>query len=593
MERGTKSSTLADLLPLSAKLYDSAPAVRFKQDGSWVDRSFDEVLETVRSLSLGLIELGVERGDKVSILANTRPEWTYFDFAALSAGAVVVPIYQTNSPQECQYVLENSDAKVVVVEDDEQMEKIRAVRDRLPLLEHVVRMTGAGEDAISLEDLAARGAGRDPAEWEARWQAVTPEDICTFIYTSGTTGPPKGCIISHGNYRAMLDMVNETSTIEEEDLTYLYLPLAHSFALLIQLGSFDLGATIAYWERDPLKILPNLGELKPTYFPSVPRIFEKIYTAATSGMEKEGGIKKAVFEWSIGVGKKMRAAEREGRKPGFLLRKQYEFADKRVLSKIRGLFGGKLRLAVSGAAPISPEILRFFDAAGVLVLEGWGMTETSTAATISTPEDFKIGTIGKPFPGCEVKIAADGEILVKGPNVFQGYYKNQEATRETIVDGWLHTGDIGEIDADGFIKITGRKKDIIITAGGKNITPANLENEIKQHPLVSQCVVVGDRKPYLVALVTLDPEDAVAYAKEHGLPEDPAELASNAEVRRAIEGHLAKINENFARVEQVKKVAILPRDLSQEGGELTPTLKVKRAVVAAKHEDEIEQLYAS
>jgi long-chain acyl-CoA synthetase len=593
MERGTKSSTLADLLPRSAKLYGSAPAVRYRQDDSWVDRSFDEVLETVRSLSLGLIDLGVDRGDKVSILGNTRPEWTYFDFAALSAGAVVVPIYQTNSPEECQYVLENSDAKVVVVEDDEQMEKIRAVREQLPLLEHVVRMTGSSEDAISLEDLAARGDARDSADWEARWKSVTKDDICTFIYTSGTTGPPKGCIISHGNYRAMLDMVNETSVIEEEDLTYLYLPLAHSFALLIQLGSFDLGATIAYWERDPLKILPNLGELKPTYFPSVPRIFEKIYTAATSGMEKVGGIKKAIFEWSIGVGKKMRAAERSGRKPGFLLRKQYEFADKQVLSKIRGLFGGKLRLAVSGAAPINPEILSFFDAAGVLVLEGWGMTETSTAATISKPDDFKVGTIGKPFPGCEVRIAEDGEILVKGPNVFQGYYKNEEATRETIVDGWLHTGDIGEIDSDGFIKITGRKKDIIITAGGKNITPANLENEIKQHPLVSQCVVVGDRKPYLVALVTLDPEDAVTYAKENGLPEDPEQLAKNQGVLKAIEDHVAKINEKFARVEQVKKVAILPRDLSQESGELTPTLKVKRAVVASKHEQEIEALYAS
>ena len=345
-------------------------------------------------------------------------------------------------------------------------------------------------------------------------------------------------MISHGNYRAMLDMVNETSVIEEDDLTYLYLPLAHSFALLIQFGSFDLGTTIAYWERDPLKIMPNLAELHPTYFPSVPRIFEKIYTTATSAMDKEGGLKKAIFNWSIKVGKRMREVERSGGKPGFLLSRQYKFADEKVLSKIRGLFGGKIRLAVSGAAPINPEILSFFDAAGVLVLEGWGMTETSTAATISSPEDFKVGTIGKPFPGCEIRIADDGEILVKGPNVFQGYYKNEEATRETIVDGWLHTGDIGEIDEDGFIKITGRKKDIIITAGGKNITPANLENEIKQHPLVSQCVVVGDRRPYLVALVTLDPEEAVAYAKEHGLPEDPEQLASNDDVRKAIEAHV-------------------------------------------------------
>jgi long-chain acyl-CoA synthetase len=591
-ERGTKSATLADLLPRAAQLYGEARAIVYKDGGEWVSRSFREVEETVRPLALGLIDLGVEPGDKVSILANTRPEWTYLDFAALSIGAVVVPIYQTNSPEECQYVLENSDAKVVVVEDGEQLEKIREVRDRLPVLEQVVLMTGAGDDAISMQDLAARGAGRDASEWERRWRAVGPDDVSTFIYTSGTTGPPKGCVITHGNYRSMLDMVNETSTIEPEDLTYLYLPLAHSFALLIQLGSFDLGATIAYWERDPLKIMPDLAELKPTYFPSVPRIFEKIYTAATSGMEKEGGLKKAVFDWSIKVGGRVRELERAGREPGFLLRKQYEFADRQVLSKIRGLFGGKLRLAVSGAAPISPEILRFFDAAGVLVLEGWGMTETSTAATISTPDEFKIGTIGKPFPGCEVRIAEDGEILVRGPNVFQGYYKNEQATREAIVDGWLHTGDLGAIDPDGFIRITGRKKDIIITAGGKNITPANLESEIKQHPLVSQCVVVGDRRPYLVALVTLDPEEAVAYAGEHGLPEDPAELAASGEVRAAIEAHLAKVNEKFARVEQVKKIAILPEDLSQESGELTPTLKVKRAVVADKHQNEIEQLYA-
>jgi long-chain acyl-CoA synthetase len=591
--RGTQSKTLADLLPLSAQVYGDAPAVRYKDGEQWIDRSFNQVLEVSRLLGLGLTQLGIEKGDRVAILGNTRPEWSYFDFAALTIGATVVPIYQTNSAEECRYVLENSDAKVVVVEDDEQLTKIREVRSQLPQLEHVVLMIGEAEDAISMAGLSAKGDEADPALWEQRYSSVTPSDICTFIYTSGTTGPPKGCVISHGNYRAMLDMVNETSVIEEGDVSYLYLPLAHSFALLIQFGSFDLGTTIAYWERDPLKILPNLAELRPTYFPSVPRIFEKIYTAATSGMEKEGGLKKAIFDWSIKVGKKMRAVERSGRKPGFLLSREYAFADKKVLSRIRGLFGGNLRLAVSGAAPINPEILRFFDAAGVLVLEGWGMTETSTAATISKPEDFKIGTIGKPFPGCEVKIADDGEILVKGPNVFQGYHKNPEATAETIVDGWLHTGDIGEVDSEGFIKITGRKKDIIITAGGKNITPANLEAEIKQHPLVSQCVVVGDRRPYLVALVTLDPEEAVAYAKEHGLPEDPAALAANPDVKASVMAHVEEINKNFARVEQVKKVTILPHDLSQESGELTPTMKVKRAVVAQKHEDEIEQLYAA
>jgi long-chain acyl-CoA synthetase len=504
----------------------------------------------------------------------------------------VVPIYQSNSPEECQYVLENSDAVAVIVEDDEQLEKIRRVRDECPKLEHVIQMTGKSGDAISFDELSERGASGTEADWEERYSSVGPDDICTFIYTSGTTGPPKGCVISHGNYRAMLDMVHSVNVLGDTEVTYLFLPLAHSFALLIQFGTFDLGATLAYWERDPLKILPNLAEVKPTYFPSVPRIFEKIYTAATAAVEKEGGLKQAVFDWAIRVGKKVRRLERQGRRPGPLLGLQHRIADKQVLSKIRGLFGGELKLAVSGAAPINPEILEFFDASGVLILEGWGMTETSTAATIATPEDFKFGTIGKPFPGCEVKIAADGEILAKGPNIFQGYYKNPEATAETLVDGWLHTGDLGEFDADGYLKITGRKKDIIITAGGKNITPANLEGEIKQHPLVSQCVVVGDRRPYLVCVVTLDAEEAAAYARDRGLSGDPAAIAANADLRESIEAHIETINKKFARVEQVKKVAILPADFSQEGGELTPSMKVKRNVVADKYSAEIEALYA-
>jgi long-chain acyl-CoA synthetase len=588
----TGAKTIADLLPLAAERHGSAAAVMYKDGGAWHTRSFNEVRDTVRALSLGLMGLGLEKGDKLAILANTRPEWSYIDFAALSAGATVVPIYQTNSPEECHYVLENSDSKLVVVEDEEQLEKVRKVRDRLPRLEQVARMTGSSDDAISLEELSARGAAGSADDWEERWRSVTPSDVCTLIYTSGTTGPPKGCVISHGNYRAMVNMALAEEVVVPGELTYLFLPLAHSFALLIQFVSFEVGGCLAYWERDPLRIVPNLSEVRPTYFPSVPRIFEKIYTAATASAEKEGGLKKAIFNWAIGVGRRVREMERRGERPGFLLRKQYELADKQVLSKIRGLFGGNIKQCVTGAAPINPEILRFFDAAGVLVLEGWGMTETSTAATIARPDQFKFGTVGKPFPGCEVRIADDGEILVRGPNVFQGYYKNEEATRETLRDGWLHTGDIGEIDADGYVKVTGRKKDIIITAGGKNITPANIEAEIKQHPLVSQCVVIGDRRPYLVALVTLDPEEAIKFAKENELPEDAAALAADERVRTAIEEHIERINEKFARVEQVKKFAILPRDLSQEGGELTPTLKVKRAVVHQKYEREIDGLYA-
>jgi len=591
-ESSTHSKTVADLAPLAAERHADLPAVTYKDSsGQWLSRTYSEVGDIVRQLALGLIELGIEKGDKVSILANTRPEWTYFDFAALSVGATVVPIYQTNSPDECRYVIENSDAKAVIVEDDEQLGKIDQIRDRVPKLEHVIRMEGSG-GAISTDELIEAGSSRSDSEWEQRWRSVTPDDICTLIYTSGTTGPPKGCVISHGNYRSMVTMALDESVLERNTTTYLFLPLAHSFALLIQLLSFDLGGNIAYWERDPLKIVPNLAEVKPDYFPSVPRIFEKIYTAATSEVEKSGGLKQLIFNWAIRVGRKVRERERAGQRVGWLLRKQYEIADKQVLSKIRGLFGGRIKNCVTGAAPINPEILRFFDAAGVLILEGWGMTETSTAATVARPDAFKFGKVGKAFAGCEIKIADDGEILVRGPNVFEGYYKNEEATRETLEGGWLHTGDLGELDEDGYLSITGRKKDIIITAGGKNITPANLEAEIKQSPYVSQCVVIGDRRPYLVALITLDPEECAKLAEERGWPADPAELARHEGMRQLLQEHLDEVNEKFARVEQVKKFEILPHDLSQEGGELTPTLKVKRNVVTQKYEKEVDELYA-
>jgi long-chain acyl-CoA synthetase len=589
-ESSTHSKTIADLASLAAERHGDLMAVTYKDSsGQWVSKTYREVGEIIKQLALGLIDLGIEKGDKVSILANTRPEWTYFDLAALSVGATAVPIYQTNSPEECQYVLENSDAKTVIVEDDEQLAKIDEIRGRVPKLEHVIRMEGSG-GATSMDELIQRGAGRSDTEWEQRWSAVTPDDICTIIYTSGTTGPPKGCVISHGNYRSMVTMALDESVLERDTTTYLFLPLAHSFALLIQFLSFDLGGNIAYWERDPLKIIPNLIEVKPDYFPSVPRIFEKLYTLATG--EAAGGLKKVVLNWGIGVGKKVRERERAGNRIGWLLRTEYKLADKLVLAKIRAAFGGRIRNCVTGAAPINPEILRFFDAAGVLILEGWGMTETSTAATVARPDAFKFGKVGRAFLGCEIKIADDGEILVRGPNVFQGYYKNQEATRETIVDGWLHTGDLGELDADGYLSITGRKKDIIITAGGKNITPANIEAEIKQSQWVSQCVVIGDRRPYLVALITLDMEECVKLAEENGWPSDPAELARHEGMRNLIQEHIDDVNEQFARVEQVKKFEILPHDLSQETGELTPTMKVKRNVVAEKYEKDVEALYA-
>jgi len=589
-----RSRTLADLLPNSAARHGSSGAFLFKNDaGSWEETSFDDVRTEVQALTLGLRELGVERGDKVAIIGNTRPEWTLFDFAAMSAGATVVPIYQTNSPIECKYVLEHSESRVVIVENADQLAKITEVRDSLPALERIVIMVGEADGAVSMDELRGMGANGSADEYKASYEAVEPDDICKIVYTSGTTGPPKGCMISHGNYRAMLDMADTVSIIEEGETSYLFLPLAHVFALLIQYGMVDIGGRIAFWERDQLKIVPNLAEVKPESFPSVPRIFEKVHDTALASAEAEGGLKAAIFRWAFRVGKRYRKLENEGKKPGFLLTKQFNFADKAVFSKIRAVFGGNLRVAISGAAPIDPEILRFYEAAGVPLFEAWGMTETSTGGTTNMPGSNRIGTVGRPVDGVELRIAEDGELLLKGPNVFKGYYKNPEATADTITDGWLHTGDVASIDDDGYVSIIGRKKEIIITAGGKNITPVNIEQEVKRNPLVSQCVVIGDRRPYLIALVTLDQEALTRFAAEQGMLDEPAAMINSPLVRETLEKHIEEVNKNFAPVEQIKRFHVLPNDLSQEGGELTPTLKIKRPVVATKYEKEINELYAS
>ncbi|HNC91978.1 MAG TPA: AMP-binding protein, partial [Solirubrobacterales bacterium] len=423
-----RSRTLADLLPNSAARHGSDGAFLFKNEaGSWEETSYEKVAAEVQALTLGLKALGVQRGDKVAIIGNTRPEWTLFDFAAMSTGATVVPIYQSNSPSECQYVLEHSESRVVIAENEDQLAKIREVRDSLPALENVVIMIGEADDAISMNELRAKGDSGSAEDYKASYEAVEPDDLCKIVYTSGTTGPPKGCMISHGNYRAMLDMADSASIVEEGETSYLFLPLAHVFALLIQYGMIDIGGRIAFWERDQLKIVPNLAEVKPESFPSVPRIFEKVHDTAVATAEGEGGLKAAIFRWAFRVGKRYRKAEAQGKKPGFLLTKQFNFADKAVFSKIREIFGGNLRVAISGAAPIDPEILRFYEAAGVPLFEAWGMTETSTGGTTNMPGENRIGTVGKPVDGVELRIAEDGELLIKGDNVFQGYYKNPEA----------------------------------------------------------------------------------------------------------------------------------------------------------------------
>ncbi|HEX8205931.1 MAG TPA: AMP-dependent synthetase/ligase [Solirubrobacteraceae bacterium] len=587
----TGSKTIADLLPKAAERYADKSAVRHKDkaSGEWRDNTFREVGEIVFEIGRGLIDLGIEPGDRVALLCNTRPEWTYADFGITTAGAVVVPIYPTNSPEECEWVAGNSDSVAVVCEDASQVAKIVEVRDNLPSLRHIVVIDPSGEtaDAVSLDDLRERGRGRDASELLQRAEAVTKDDPYTFIYTSGTTGPPKGCVLTHGNYRAIIDSVGERELLRgDDDLTYLFLPLAHAFALLIQLASFDVGAPIAYFGGDTKQIIGELSEVKPTYLPSVPRIFEKLYTLVAANVDPE------MLAKAREVGGRYHDLEVHGEPIPDELRAAYEQFDEKLFKNVRAAFGGRLREAVTGAAPIAKEILEFFWASGVPVMEGYGMTETSTAATTSTPENHKFGTVGRPLPGVEFKIADDGEILIKGPNIFRGYYKNADASFGAVEDGWLHTGDLGSIDEDGYISITGRKKDIIITAGGKNLTPANFENDMKQTRWVSQCVMHGDRRPFPVALITLDEEEVVPWAEKEGLPTDISELAEHPKVRELIQAEVDKANAKYAQVEQVKKFVILDHDLSQETGELTPTLKVKRNIVNEKYAPLFEQLYS-
>jgi long-chain acyl-CoA synthetase len=607
----TGSRTIADLIAHSAVAHAEQVAVRHKRDGAWQDVTYAQLADVVQEIGLGLIDLGIEPGERLCILANTRPEWSYVDMAATSAGAVVVPIYQTNSAEECLWVISDSDACAVVCENDEQLAKIAAIRDQLPNLRTVIVIEPPGADAnatngspangsspagepeaITLDQVRERGRRHSVEELEARRAAVRAEDPFTFIYTSGTTGPPKGCVLTHGNYRAIIDMVSEAGEIQSDEVIYLYLPLAHSYALLIQLAVFDLGGTLAYFGGDTKQIVPELLEVKPTYLPSVPRVFEKIYTLAHGAIEAQPPAERERAQAAIALGVKVRDMMIRDEPVPEELRVPFEEADEQLYKNVRAIFGGNVRHATSGAAPIAREILEFFWACGVPVLEGYGMTETATAATVSTVENHRFGTVGRALPGVEIKIADDGEIMVKGPNIFHGYHNQASTSFGAVENGWLHTGDLGSLDEDGYLSITGRKKDIIITAGGKNLTPANIENDLKQCRWISQAVMHGDARPYPVVLITLDEEEIPQFAREHDLPQDIPSLAREPAVQTLIQQQIDRANAKYAQVEQVKKFVILDHDLSQATGELTPTLKVKRNVVNERYASLFDALYA-
>ncbi|HEX8043295.1 long-chain fatty acid--CoA ligase [Candidatus Deferrimicrobium sp.] len=582
------------------RIAEGGDAVRYMIPGDqgYTPVTYRQVGDAAREIGLGLMALGLSRGDRVAILSTTRLEWCLVDIGSILGGFVTVPIYPSNLPDQVEYILAHSRARVVFVEDDPQYNKVAGVRSRLPHLSSVVMMAGGAEGkegATSLSALRERGkehGSGNPGVLEAREEEILPADDLTIIYTSGTTGPPKGVVTRHSNYA-----FNVTSALEAIDVprgaTFLqFLPLAHSLGRLEHFLTFDAMAVSAF-ARSLQTVAEDLATVRPEIMVSVPRLYEKFYARVLAKVEEDGGVKKAIFEWALGVGRDAsRCRQRGGEPRGFLALKN-GIADRLVFQKIRARMGGRLRFFISGGAPLSREIAEFLHALGVLILEGYGLTETSTVTTVNRLERYKFGTVGKALPGTEIRIASDGEILVRGPHIFREYFNEPAATREAIEpDGWFHTGDIGALDEEGFLRITDRKKDIIVTSGGKNIAPQNLENLLKNDRYVSQAFVYGDRKKYLTALLTLAPEEIGAWAARQGIPDRSIEaLAKHPEVLQMMRERVDAVNRGLAPFEQVKKFALLGTDFSQETGELTPTLKVRRKVVIEKYGRILDDLY--
>jgi len=571
-------------------------AFRYKRDGRWVDVTWSKQRAAVDRISKGLLALGVEKGERVCILSGTRLEWVRCDSAIINVGAVAVGIYHSNLPAECAYIIEHSDAKVVFVENREQLEKILSVRSELAGLRHIVVYDDPGDpvaDVSSWEAFLERGADVADDRLEEIGRRIDPEDLASLVYTSGTTGVPKGAMITHANLLFASSAATEVLFSKPGFTTLLFLPLAHVFARMI-VYMCQRGVLCVAFAEDLTKVSVNLKEIRPDFLVSVPRIFEKIHDKVVTTAEDAGGLKRRVFQWAVGVGRRV-SRKRLAHEPvpiGLAL--SHLLADRLVLHKVRDVFGGRVIWAVSGAAPLNRDINEFFHACGVTIVEGLGMTENTSLSNVNRLNHNKLGTVGPAVPGMEMKVAEDGEILFRGPNVMQGYFKNPQATAETIdSDGWLYSGDIGEIDADGFLTITDRKKDLIITAGGKNVAPQRIEKTLRTSRYLSQVVACGDRRRFISALVTLDEESIRAWAKDNGLESSSLhELTGHQDVQALIETEIAERNRELASYESVKQFRILPRDLSIEGGELTPTMKIRRRAVCEKYCDLLEDIYS-
>jgi long-chain acyl-CoA synthetase len=554
----------------------------------WHAVSWEEAGERVDRIANGLLARGIRKGDAFGLLGRTTLEWSLFDFALGLVGAVGAPVYANSSAKDAAYILGHSEAVGVLCEDEAQRAKVESERATLPRLQHLL-------DFGDLAGLEAEGAvfrGEHPTALDEAVAAIGEEDLFTLIYTSGTTGPPKGCMIRHRNYYAMASVIDHLPMyVRDDDLMLLYLPLAHNFGRLMHLTGAYVGYTIAFLP-DPLQTADALQQVHPTVLPSVPRVYEKIHTAIVSAIDETSGVKRRLADWSLSVGRRVSKLEESRQTVPPLLRAKHMVADRLVFAKIRERLGGRLRTPISGGAPLAQEIAEFFDGIGIRILEGYGLTECTTAATTNTPERWRFGTVGPALPGFELSLADDGELLIRSDTVFAGYFKDPEATAAVLgPDGWLHSGDIAEIDGDGFVKITDRKKDILVTAGGKNIAPQNLENDLKASRFVSQALVVGDRKPYAAALITLDPVEVGKWAAERGIAGTMAEIVGDARVRELVQGIVDEVNRERSRFEQIKRFTILPRDFTMEQDEVTPTLKLRRRVVIEHFADAVDELY--
>jgi len=592
-ERATGAATLGRLI-LSASERGEEVALRHPLDGTYRPVTYRELGEQARAIARGLAGLGVQAGERIAILCSTRVEWTLVEAGAACAGLVVVPVYHTNSPEECRHVLAHSSARAVVCEDARQVEKIDRIRTSCPELRHVVVIDGEAPGAITLEELRRQGEERtDPEEIERRVEEVAPSDVATIVYTSGTTGPPKGCLLTHANLLAASAMYTSQLQLEDvQPVIYMFLPLAHVLARIAQIVVLDVGGTLVYWRRDATRVLDEVAETQPTHFVAVPRVYEKIRAGALSAAEAKGPHARLLFAWALEVGRRARTVERSGRELGAVGAARLALARKAGLGQVAQLFGAELKLALVGAAPIDREVLEFFDACGIRVLEGYGMTESCAAATLNPPAAPRFGSVGRPLPASEVAVAPDGEVLLRGPHVSPAYHEDAPASAETFADGWLHTGDLGSLSPDGYLTLTGRKKDLIVTSSGKNVSPSNIENALRESRWVAEAVVYGDRRPYLVCMLTLEPEAVPELADRFGIPAELESVARDERVHELLQEEVDRANARFARAEQVKRFGVLDHDLTQAGGELTPTLKVKRAAVHERYAAFFDELYS-